>query len=161
MVSTANAPVEVPRAEAPGASTDQVWMYFTGANHLHNRNPPKGERDHQFGIAKWRMDGFAALEDTDGKEDTIVTKPIRFSGSWLTLNADVGTGGHIQVRIKPAAGGADLRGLSDTVSGDHQRHIVKWQGSADVADCAGRDVVLEVRIKSAKWYSLKFTSDAQ
>jgi hypothetical protein len=159
MVSTANAPVEVPKEETFGASTDQVWMYFTGANHLHNRNPPTGERDHQFGIAQWRMDGFAALEDTDGAEDRIITRPIRFRGRQLVLNADVEPGGYIQVRIRPADGGADLRGPSDSVQGDHQDHIVRWKGNADISDCAGKEVVLEARIRKAKWYSLRFTTE--
>ena len=158
MVSTANAPVEVPQAETSGASTDQVWMYYSGANHLHNRNPPTGERNHQFGIAKWRMDGFAALEDGDDQEDTIITKAITFSGSQLTLNADVGGGGHLRVRIKLAAGGADLTGLSDPVTGDLQRHVVRWDGKPDLAQFIDKEVVLEVKLKNAKWYALQFGS---
>lgn len=160
MVSTANAPVEVPRSETFGASTDQVWMYYTGANHVHNRNPASGERDHQFGIAKWRVDGFAALEDIDGVEDIITSRAIVFSGNQLTLNADVESAGSIRVRIKPAAGGADLRGLSDPVAGDHQSHIVRWDGKDDISDCAGRELILEVHIRRAKWYALDFTDDA-
>jgi hypothetical protein len=160
MVHTANAPVEVPRAETFGASTDQVWLYIGGSNHSHNKNPPSGPRDHQFGIAKWRIDGFAALEDTDNLEDIIVTKPIRFSGNQLSLNADVKSGGHLRVRIKPASGGADLKGLSDTITGDSQRHIVRWNGDDNLANCAGQDVVLQIHIRNAALYSLDFTPDA-
>lgn len=160
MVHTANAPIEVPQAETFGASTDQVWLYIGGSNHSHNKNPPTGERDHRFGIAKWRMDGFAALEDTDNREDIIITKAIHFSGNQLTLNAEVNSGGYIRVKIKPASGGTDLKGLSDSVTGDNQKHIVKWSGNDNIANCASQDVVLEIRIKNAALYSLDFTTDA-
>jgi hypothetical protein len=160
MVHTANAPIEVPRAETFGASTDQVWLYVGGSNHSHNKNPPTEERNHRFGVAKWRMDGFVALEDTNNSEDIIATKAINFSGSQLTLNADVKSGGHIHVNIKPALGGADLRGLSDPIIGDSQKHIVRWNGDDNIASCAGQDVVLEIRVKNAALYSLDFTPDA-
>ena len=160
MVHTANSPVEVPRAETSGATTDQVWMYYGGANHLHNRNPPSGERDHKFGIAKWRIDGFAALEDTDGEEDTITSKAIRFSGNQLTLNADVDSNGYIRVKVKPAETGADLKGLSDALTGDDQKHVVRWGGEDDIGNCAGKEVILEFKIKDAALYSLDFTPDA-
>ena len=160
MVHTANSPIEVPRAETGGANTDQVWMYYGGANHLHNRNPASGERDHKFGIAKWRVDGFAALEDTDGKEDTITSKALRFSGNQLTLNADVNSNGYVKVKLKPAEPGVDLKGLSDAVTGDHQKHVVRWDGEDDIGSCAGKEVILEFKIKNAALYSLDFTSDA-
>ncbi|MBL7037079.1 MAG: hypothetical protein ISR77_00545 [Pirellulaceae bacterium] len=160
MVHTANTPVEVPRAETSGATTDQVWMYYGGANHLHNRNPSSGERDHRFGIAKWRIDGFAALEDTDGEEDTIISRAIRFSGNQLTLNADVESNGYIKVKFRPAEAGADLKGWSDAVTGDHQKHVVRWGGEDDIGNCAGKEVILEFRVKDAALYSLDFTPDA-
>ncbi len=100
-------------------------MYYGGANHLHNRNPSNGEREHRFGIAKWRIDGFAALEDTDGVEDTITSKTIRFSGNQLTLNADVKSTGYITVKIKSGDAEVDLKGLSDPVTGDHRKHVVR------------------------------------
>ena len=159
MIHTANTPVEVPKAETFGASTDQVWMYIGAANHSHNRNPPTGERDHRFGIAKWRMDGFAALEDTDNSEDTITTKAINYRGKQLTLNAKVKSGGFIRVKLKSAAGGADLTGFSDAVTGDSQNHIVKWGGKDNIGSYAGQDVVLEIRIKNAELYSLDFAVD--
>ena len=160
MVHTANTPVEVPRAETSGATTDQVWMFYGGANHLHNRNPSSGEREHRFGIAKWRIDGFAALEDTDGEEDTITSKVIRFSGNQLTLNGDVKSHGYIKVKVRPSEAGADLKGLSDPVTGDHQEHVVRWGGEDDIGNCAHKDVILEFRIKNAALYSLDFTPDA-
>jgi hypothetical protein len=135
-------------------------MYYGGANHLHNRNPPSGERDHRFGIAKWRIDGFAALEDTDGEEDTVVSKAIQFSGNQLTLNANVESHGSIKVKIRPADGGADLKAFSDPVSGDHQEHVVRWNGEDDVGELAGKEVILEFRIKDAALYSLDFAPDA-
>jgi hypothetical protein len=161
MVHTANAPVEVPRAETNGAPTDQVWMYYGGANHLHNRNPIHGERDHRFGIAKRRMDGFCAIEDTDGEEeDTITTKAIQFSGNQLTLNADVRSNGYIKVKVRAAEDGADLKGWSDAAKGDHLKHVVRWRGEDDIGDSASKEVILEFRIKNVGLYSFDFTPDA-
>lgn len=160
MVHTANAPVEVARAETGDGTTDQVWMYYGGANHVHNRNPSSGERDHRFGIAKWRIDGFAAIEDPDGREDTITSKAIRFQGNQLTLNADVRPGGYIHARLRFADAKEDLKGWSDPVTGDHQKHIVQWQTDDNIADWANRDIILEFRIKDASLYSLDFNPDA-
>ena len=160
MVHTANTPVEVPQSETGGAATDQVWMVYGGANHLHNRNPSSGERDHRFGIAKWRIDGFAALEDTDGREDTITSKPFRFRGNQLTLNAVVKPGGHIKVEVRSAETGSVLKCLSDAITGDHQKHVVRWGGEDHIGDCAGKDVILEFRIKDAALYSLDFDTEA-
>lgn len=160
MVHTANTPVEVPKAETGGAATDEVWMYYGGTNHVHNRNPSQGERDHRFGIARWRIDGFAALEDTDGREDTITTKAILFSGNRLTLNADVKPDGYIKVKIRSGKGGPDLKALSDPVTGDDQKHVVRWGGADDIGNCAGKEVVLEISIKGAALFSLDFTPDA-
>ena len=159
MVHTANTPLEVPRAETGGGATDEVWMYYGGTNHMHNRNPSRGERDHQFGLAKWRIDGFAALEDTDKQEDTITTKAIRFSGNQLTLNADIKPDGYIKVKIRPGQGGLDLKALSDPVTGDHQKHVVRWGGEDDIGNCADKEVILEFRINDAALYSLNFTPD--
>lgn len=159
MVHTANAPVEVPRLETNGGGTDEVWMFYGGANHLHNRNPSSGERDHRIGIARWRIDGFAALEDVDGVEDTITTKVIRFSGNQLTLNADARPGGYIRVKIRPAGEGPDLKGASDPVTGNRQKHVVQWDGEDNIESCAGKEVILEIAIKDAALYSLDFTHD--
>ena len=160
MAHTANTPIEVPRIETGGANTDEVWMYYGGANHLHNRNPSSGERDHRFGIAKWRIDGFAALADTDGEADLITSKAIQFSGNQLTLNAKVKSSGYIKVRISPAEGESDLTAWSDKITGDDQNHVVRWDGDDDISRCAGVAVILQFKIKDAELYSLDFTPDA-
>ncbi len=160
MVHTANAPTEVPKAETAGAATDEFWLHYVGANHVHNRNPSEGERDHQIGIAKWRIDGFAALEDTDGTEDTVITKAVVYRGNQLTLNADVKANGHIRVKLIRVGDGTDLKGWSDPVSGNRQNHVVRWNGEDHIGNSEGEEVALEIRINNASLYSLKVTTDA-
>ncbi len=59
-----------------------------------------------------------------------------------------------------AEAGADLKGLSDAVTGDDQKHVVRWDGEDDLGNCAGQEVILEFKIKDAALYSLDFTPDA-
>ncbi len=158
MVSTANMPIEVPRAETFGAPTDQVWLYVTGANHKHNLDPPAGARNHQFGIAKWRMDGFASLR-SDASEDVITTKALIFSGDRLTLNADASArGAQIQVEIL-GADGTRLKPKSDAVTGNSLDHTVAWRGDHDLSGLAGTPVVLKLYSTDTDLYALEFHGD--
>ena len=158
MVSTANMPVEVPQAETFGAPTDEVWLYVTGANHKHNLDPPTGARNHQFGIAKWRMDGFASLR-SDASEDVITTKALTFSGDRLTLNADASTrGAQIQVEIV-GGNGTQLKPKSDAVTGNSLSHTVTWRGDHDLSGLAGTPVVLKLYSTNADLYALEFHGD--
>ena len=76
------------------------------------------------------------------------------------MNADVKSNGYIMVKVRPAEAGADLKGLSDAITGDHQKHVVRWGGEDDIGSGAGKDVILEFRIRDAALYSLDFTPDA-
>jgi hypothetical protein len=158
MIITANQPVEVPRAETFGATTDQVWMYLGACNHIHNQDPPGGDnsdRDHQVGIAKWRIDGFASLQ-SDSSEDIITTKTITFTGQQLTLNADIR--GRIQVEILDQNNRV-LKPKSDILTGDKQAHVVKWSGNANIAGQSDTKIKLRFYCKNSELYALKFTTD--
>ena len=65
-----------------------------------------------------------------------------------------------KVKVRAAESGADLKGLSDAVTGDHQKHIVRWGREDEIGDCAGKEVILEFQVKDAALYALDFTPDA-
>lgn len=105
-----------------------------------------------------RVDGFVSMHaGRDGGE--LVTPPLTFSGSELTINYSTAAAGLIRVEIQDEQGRAiDGHGLEDCVDifGDSLDRVVGWQGGADVRQLAGRPVRLRIAIKDADLYSLQF-----
>ena len=105
-------------------------------------------------------DDDAFIELLKRYDKQIMSVIYRFSGNQLTLNADIESSGYIKVKVRPSEAGADLKGWSDAVTDDQQKHVVRWDGEDDIGNCAGKEVILEFRIKDAAVYSLDFTPDA-
>jgi len=106
----------------------------------------------------YRVDGFVSVHAAaDGGE--LVTKPLRFAGTKLNINAAVAAGGRIRVEIQDAAGQA-IGGLSladcQVFSGDAIEHTVSWTGGHDVGKLAGKPARLRFELHNADLYSLQF-----
>jgi hypothetical protein len=139
-----------------------------------------------IGLATLRLDGFASLDGYD-PAGSVTTRPLRFEGSRLVLNARAperpfagvpwmdaqtgrpsvpiaasGTWGSLAVEIQDAAG-APLAGFSaadfDAFTGDQVRHVASWRGRADVAPLAGRPVRLRFILRNAALYAFQFTPE--
>lgn len=72
-------------ALAPVIKDGQLWIYYPGFANLHNA--PALDHYGKIGLARLRLDGFCSLDATS--QGHILTKPIRFQGSSLFLNAVV------------------------------------------------------------------------
>lgn len=79
-------------ATQPARRDGQLWIYYTGYHDKHNawegRATPDGLPETyvgQLGVAKLRDDGFVSLDATS--EGNVLTRPLRFHGSKLLLNA--------------------------------------------------------------------------
>ncbi|MHB8897976.1 MAG: hypothetical protein ACYC6Y_04455 [Thermoguttaceae bacterium] len=105
-----------------------------------------------------RLDGLAsARADYEGGE--LVTRPLTFAGSHLSINFATSAAGGIRVEIqtpdgKPAAGFA-LDECREQIGNEIDR-IVSWKGGDDVSALAGRPVRLRFVMNDADLYALQF-----
>ena len=147
---------------------DEVWLYYSGANHTHGapciKRAEGTGRGTQFtgsiGLATWELDRFASA-DAPQEGGTLTTPPLRFEGSRLEVNARVAEGGSLVVRPLDAVGGPIASWpASDPVHGDALRHGVTWNGRRDIGALAGRPVVLRFEMVAAELFAFQVRSDA-
>ncbi len=105
-----------------------------------------------------RTDGFVSVNAPfSGGE--VVTKPLTFTGSRLTLNMSTSAAGSIRVEIQDA-GGSPLEGFSfadcHDVIGDELERAVSWRGGSDVSHLAGKPVRLRFVLSDADLYAMRF-----
>ncbi len=104
----------------------------------------------------FRTDGFVSAH-ADG-EGTLVTKPLTFSGSRLSLN--LASRGTTRVELQDA-GGKPLPGfgLDDgtPIVGDQIGQFVAWKGGS-LSPLAGQPVRLRFVLRDADLYSFQFTA---
>ncbi|MBI5687161.1 MAG: hypothetical protein HZC54_18980 [Verrucomicrobia bacterium] len=103
----------------------------------------------------FRTDGFVSVRAAT--EGSLVTKPLTFAGSKLTLN--IVSKGKTRVELQDAAG-KPLPGFAIAdcapITGDSIEQIVKWKSRADVSKLAGKPVRLRFELKEADLYSMRF-----
>jgi hypothetical protein len=105
-----------------------------------------------------RLDGFASLHApyTGGE---MVTKPLTFQGSKLTLNYATGVAGGVQVEIQDVDG-KPLSGFAtadcDPTVGDEIARVVTWGGKSDLSAWSGKPIRLRFAFRDADIYSLRF-----
>ena len=105
-----------------------------------------------------RLDGFVALH-ARADEGEMVTRPLRFEGSRLTLNFSTSAAGSVRVELQDAAGiPLDGFALADcpAIYGDEIDRVVAWKGTSDVSRLAGTPVRLRFVISDADVYALQF-----
>lgn len=104
-----------------------------------------------------RLDGFvSARAPLAGGE--LVTKPLRFSGQHLQINAATSAAGSVRVELQDAQG-HPLPGFTladaDEFFGDEVAHTVTWQGRSDVSSLTGTPVRLRFVLADADLYALQ------
>ena len=122
------------------------------------------------GLAMLRRDGFASMDWLPGgnaivrgrtKEASIgvlTTRPLRFTGTHLFVNADLQ--GELRVEVLDRAGAVLEKWTSDScvpVTGNGTRLAVRWHG-ADLAAVAGRDVRLRFTVTHGRLYAFWVSS---
>lgn len=104
-----------------------------------------------------RIDGFVSVQaPLSGGE--LVTKPLVFEGSSLSLNAATSAAGAVQIEIQDT-NGKPLPGYSiadcPEIFGDSLSHVVRWR-AGDVQSLSGKPVRLRFVLKDADLYSFQF-----
>jgi hypothetical protein len=146
---------------------DRLYFYVSGRQGIPGSNLP-GECS--TGLATLRRDGFASLTDlwppgaprlAAHGAPRITTRPIRFSGQYLFINA--GIDGSIRVEVLDAAGRViepfTLEGCVP-VSGDGTRLAVTWTGAAALSALAGRVVRLRFTLARARLFAFWISPSA-
>ena len=119
--------------------------YFTG-------------RDSRLRRYTLRIDGFASVH-AKLEDGEFTTKPLRFSGTELSLNVATSAAGLVQVESREADGTAIpgfTRDDCDPIYGDALDRRVSWKGNRSVAALSGRPVVVRFVMREADIYSLVF-----
>lgn len=112
------------------------------------------------GIATLRRDGFASL---DAGEDAaiVTTRPLRFSGTCLFINADASEG---EVRVEALNEAGDVvapyaAAACTPFTGNSTRARITWDGAADLAPLAGTPVRLRFHLRNARLFSFWVSPD--
>ncbi len=106
----------------------------------------------------YRQDGFVSLRaPLVGGE--MITRPLRFSGSRLTINFSTSAAGSLGVEIQDPEG-RPIEGYSlaecPEIYGDSIQQVVSWKKGGDVSALQRRTVRLRFVVKDGDLYSLQF-----
>jgi len=139
---------------APILVGNELWIFYESSLRPdHDRQ--KGDR-HGLGLAILRRDGFVSLNAGDAV-GTVRTRPLRFEGSRLHINAEVADGGHVRVGFISREGNKPIKGLSAgdcrPITAGGTDLPVSWPVGDDISHLADRHVRLEFQLRNAKLYS--------
>lgn len=121
------------------------------------------------GLATLRRDGFASVSDAwpagvarqIGKQPGLMTRPLRFSGRHLFVNAEIQ--GELRVEALDKAGRAiDAFSFNRClpVTGDGTRLPVQWHGGS-LENLAGQDIRFRFHLSRARLFSFWVSPTAQ
>lgn len=132
---------------------DELWLYYTEANGAHPVSPFEKSVS-QIRAAVWRKDGFVSLDAE--RLGTFTTKPIRWEGKQLVLNAQCAEHGQVRVAVLDSAG-KPLPGLEladcEPVTGDQVSAVVRWKGKPDLSGLVGQVIQIRGEALHAQIYS--------
>ena len=161
--------------QAPVIVGDEIWFYYNGTESVYSPNPlPDGalsgdmsDYDIAVGLAKLRLDGFISVEASD-EEGTLTTKPFKFKGNRLMINADAGAGElaveileyrnlYRSIDVTPMDGftRAECVALKD----NDVRHVVAWKHGSELRGLEGKTIKLKFYLRNAKLYSFQFRQE--
>ena len=107
-----------------------------------------------------RVDGISSV-NAPYAGGQFTTRPLRFSGNRLVLNASTSAAGGIRVEVLDAVGQPLDRFAGDNAIeffGDSVAQEVRWDQGPDVSSLAGQPVRLRFVMKDADLYSYRFAT---
>ena len=123
------------------------------------------------GVATLRRDGFVSLDATTDRlpraagftprPRSITTRPVKFSGSRLFVNAAI-DGGELRAEVIDGDGRPIDRFAASRctpVAGDSTRAAVTWSGGASLADLANQPVRFRFHLRGGRLYSFWVAAD--
>jgi hypothetical protein len=109
------------------------------------------------GLATLRRDGFASMHGTG----MLITRPLRFAGAHLFVNADLSGGGELRVSVEDENGRAlpDLsQGDCVPARGNGTAMRIGWHRSGALAAAAGRPVRLRFQLTGGRLFAFWVSS---
>lgn len=139
---------------------DQLWFYYIGfsGNDKKRSNIYEHNGMHyggSTGIAVMRRDGFVSHNATD-TTGMLLTRPVKFSGNHLFVNADMDKGGELRAEILDENGDVIPGYEADKcipVTGDSTIAGVTWKGKKNLAELAGKPVKFRFTVSDGALYS--------
>ena len=141
-------------SSAPIPVGDDLWIFYESSLRP-DHDSQKGDR-HGLGLAIVRRDGFVSLSagETTG---TVRTRPLRFEGKQLHVNAQIADRGFVRVGFISSENDKPLKSLT----ADDCRPItasgvdlpVSWRTGGNISRLANRHARLEFKLHKAKLYS--------
>ncbi len=159
----------------PDTTGREMFMYYRASDWLHgwDRNPSNKRLLTQAGLGAdqniavisrvvLRRDGFVSVHAPwTGGEFT--TDSLQFAGSKLVLNVDTSATGTLRVALLDGEGraieGLGLKDCDLIHTANEVNRVVKWKGSADVGQLAGKPIRLRFALKNCDLYAFQFTGD--
>lgn len=139
---------------------DQLYLYFGAFSGLSPKLGAHMYAGGSTGLATLRRDGFVShAAGADG--GLLTTRPLRFSGRHLFVNA-AAAGGELRVEALDEAGnplGPCSRERCAPVTGDATQQAVTWGNGGNLAELAGRPVRLRFHLRDAALYSFWVSPD--
>lgn len=106
-----------------------------------------------------RKDGFVSLQSA-GEVGEALTRPLKLEGNKLEVNYATDATGWIRFELC-RSDGTHIPGFtlydSETLFGNELQHRVIWRGGS-LAELAGQEVRLRIRMENADLYSLRFAN---
>jgi hypothetical protein len=137
---------------------DELWFYHSGRAGTPGKAPTRDTAG-STGLAILRRDGFASL-DAGADGGTLTTRPVRFSGEHLFVNAAVADGELGVEVIDENDKVVDGLGQADCVPvrSDKTRQQVTWK-NGDLKRVANKPVRLRFHLKNGRLYAFWITPD--
>ncbi len=114
------------------------------------------ERPSFAGWALWKDGRLAGIEA--GSRGEFSTKPARFDGSRIQINARTSRSGSVEVELRER--GQALKGFSfaDCIpfAGDEIWTDCRWKGGSDLTAVRGANLTLAIRLHSAKIFAYRY-----
>jgi len=139
---------------------DELYFYVSGRAGVAGTSMPGVC---STGLATLRRDGFASMSDevpaglprrADVAHGTLTTRPVRFSGTYLFVNADVA--GALRVEVLDSSGRVIPAFSADratVVRGNATRHRVTWTDQPSLASLVGEAVRFRFHLSRAHLYA--------
>jgi hypothetical protein len=112
------------------------------------------------GLATLRRDGFASM-DAGGTEGALTTRPVRFTGKHLFVNAAAAKG-VLRVEILDESGKVIApfsRANCEPVRADKTLQAVRWRGAKDLSKLAGKPLRFRFHLKNGRLYAFWVSPD--
>jgi hypothetical protein len=130
---------------------DKLYFYVMGwAGVRGTTQPGVGS----IGLATLRRDGFASM-DAGNSEGTLTTRPVRFKGQYLFVNADV-PNGTLTVEMLDSRGMVIKPFSRDNclpVSADKTLQRIHWQNGGDLSKLEGKEVKFRFHLTNGRLYA--------